>query len=429
MSVVRAGLLAIFAFSVFAFGAVEVWSASIVEIAVALLLVVWGAVVFVNPDAKIVWNRLNGPLLAFLALGALQLLFHLTEYPFLTRVALLQLSACFLVFFLCTQAFRERSHMTRLAWFLISLCFVVSLFGITQHFTSDGKIYWIRKLSAGGDLFGPFVNRNHFAGFVELTLPIGLSLMIFRGIRRDVFPLATLLTVVPVGALILCGSRGGIVAFGFQVAVLALLVRSRRSSEGPRMAVAGIVGLVALALIAWLGAGKAIERFSTLNSGDVSLARRGTMIRGAAHMFAAFPLHGSGLGTLVSVYPKFETLYDGRMVDHVHNDYMELLAEMGILGGLCGLAFLWILLRDAKTCFVAEQGHFSRALHAGALVALAGLLLHSFVDFNLHITSNALLFLLMAHLATSKPLPSESAMPRRPRVRVSRERVRESAED
>jgi O-antigen ligase len=132
---------------------------------------------------------------------------------------------------------------------------------------------------------------------------------------------------------------------------------------------------------------------------------------------------------LVSVYPKFETLYDGRMVDHVHNDYLELLAEMGILGGLCGLALLWILLRDAKACFMAEQGHFSRALHAGALVALAGLLLHSFVDFNLHITSNALLFLLMAHLATSKPLPSESAMPRRPRVRVSRERVRESAED
>jgi hypothetical protein len=58
--------------------------------------------------------------------------------------------------------------------------------------------------------------------------------------------------------------------------------------------------------------------------------------------------------------------------------------------------------------FEAEQGHFSRALHAGAITAVAGLLLHSFVDFNLHIPSNALLFLLQAYLATSPPLPSES---------------------
>ncbi len=424
MKLIRFGLIAIFAFAVFAFGAVEVWSISLIEIMAALLLVVWAVVVFRNPEIKIVWNPLNYPLLGLLVLGAAQLLFRATEYPFLTRVALLQLTACYLIFFLSTQVFRERSDMTRLAWFLISLCFLISLFGIAQHFTSNGKLYWVRHITAG-DLFGPFVNRNHFAGFVELTLPIGLSLMIFRGLRRDVFPLATLLTVVPIGAVILSGSRGGIVALAFQVAVLALLVRARRNAEGPRMAVVGVVGLVALALIAWLGAGKAIERFSTLHAGDVTLSRRATMVRGSFHMFAAYPIHGSGLGTLVSVYPKFETFYDGNLVDHVHNDYMELLAEMGILGALCGLAFLFILFRDSKACFTAEQGHFSRALHAGAIVALAGLLLHSFVDFNLHIPSNILLFLLMAHLATSTPLPSESAAPRRQRMRIPRHRTEE----
>jgi hypothetical protein len=86
---------------------------------------------------------------------------------------------------------------------------------------------------------------------------------------------------------------------------------------------------------------------------------------------------------------------------------------MGALGGICGLAFLWILHRDARRNFWAEQGHFSRALHAGAITAVSGLLLHSFVDFNLHIPSNALLFLLMAYLATSPPLPSEASPTRR----------------
>jgi O-antigen ligase len=324
-----------------------------------------------------------------------------------------------LIFFLATQAFRERRDLNSLAWMLMLLCFGVSLFGIVQRFTSEGTIYWFQKLSAGGDPFGPFVNRNHFAGFAELTVPVGLALMIFRGLRRDTFPLAGLLTIVPVGALILSGSRGGIVGFAFELVVLALMARARkRGAEPPRLAALALVGLAALALIGWLGASRAIERFSTLHAGDVSLPRRFLMVRGAAHVFLAHPIAGCGLGTLVAVYPKFETSYDGLLVDHVHNDYMELLAEMGVLGALCGAVFLCILFRDAYKSYVAEQGHFSRAIHAAAITAICGLLLHSLVDFNLHIPSNVLLFLLQAHLATAAPLPSEAGRPsRRARVR------------
>jgi len=116
----------------------------------------------------------------------------------------------------------------------------------------------------------------------------------------------------------------------------------------------------------------------------------------------------------VAIYPRYETLYDGLVVDHVHNDYAEALAETGLLGAICGLSFLWLLFREARTGFEAGQGHFSRALHAGAIVALRGLLLHSFVDFNLHIPGNALLFLLQAYIATSSPLASKTSFDRRP---------------
>jgi O-antigen ligase len=252
---------------------------------------------------------------------------------------------------------------------------------------------------------------------VELTLPAGLALMIFRGLRRDMIPLAGLLTIIPVGAMILSGSRGGIVSFGFELAVLALLARFRKAPQGTQLVALAIVGLAALALVAWLGAGTAIERFSVLHPGDVTLSRRASMDRGAAHIFFDHSIKGAGLGSLVAVYPRYETVYDGNVVDHVHNDYMELLAEMGILGGLCGFGFLWILFHEAYKNFTAEQSHFSRAVHAGAITALCGLLLHSLVDFNLHIPSNAMLFLLQAHLATTTPLPSQEA-PVRHRVRV-----------
>jgi O-antigen ligase len=411
MKALRVGLCLLFAFSVLAHGVVEVWSESALEMGAAVLLIYWATLTYLDPAAKIQWNPLNWPLLGIIGIGLMQLLFHATAYPFLTRTELLRFAAYFIVFFLVAQAFRDRPALTNLAWFLILLCFAVSLLGITQHFTSQGEIYWFRTVGPNGDPFGPFVNRNHFAGFVELTLPMGLALMVFRGIRRDVFPLATVLTIVPVSAMILSGSRAGIICLAFEVGVLALFVRIRRSKEAPRMAVVAIVALAALALIAWVGADKAIERFSALHSNEVAQGRRLSMVRGAFHVFLEHPIRGCGLGTIVAAYPRYETVYDGKVVDHVHNDYIEELAETGLLGGLCGLAFFWLLFRDARKCFEAEQGHFSRGLHVGAIVALCGILLHTFVDFNLHIPSNALLFLLAAYLATSAPLPSDASKP------------------
>jgi O-antigen ligase len=380
----------------------------LIEISAAILLAAWAILFFTDSELKIQGNPLNATLLGFLAIGIGQLAFHATAYPFLTHTELLKLAAYFIVYFLMAQSFRSRTDLEALAWMLIIFCFAVSLFGIAQHFTSGGKIYWFRELAAGGDLFGPYVNRNDFAGFVELTLPMGLSLMVFRGVRRELLPLVTVLSVVPISAMLLAGSRGGIICLVFEVAILALLARGRRGAESPRVAPIAMVVIAALALMAWVGLGTAIDRFSTLPSKDVSISRRFSMSRGALHMFMEHPIGGTGLGTLVAAYPPYETHYDGLVVDHVHNDYIEALAETGLLGGICGLSFLWLLFQEARKNFEADQSHFSRALHAGGIVAVSGLLLHSFVDFNLHIPGNALLFVLQSYVVTSMPFTSRT---------------------
>jgi O-antigen ligase len=407
MSVLRAGVCLLITFAVLAFGAVQVWSQSILEIGAAALLVVWAALAIRNPASKIQWNSLNWPLLGLIAIGLVQLAFGGTAYAFLTRSELLRLSAYFVIFFLLAQLFYDRSALSGLGWYLIVLCFAVSLLGIIQHFTSEKEIYWMSSLNIRGDSFGPFVNRNHFAGFVELTLPVGLALIIFRGVRRDLLPLLIVLTIVPISALVLAGSRGGIISFAFELCLLIVLARFQGHRGGSSLAVLGVAALAAVALVGWLGAGKAIQRFST-QSTDVALSRRISMFRGTAHVFWDHPIKGSGLGTLVSVYPRYETVYDGLVVDHAHNDYIEALAETGVLGGLCGLAFLILLYRNAIKSLSSSQGQFSRALRAGAIVAVAGLLLHSFFDFNLHIPSNALLFLVQAFVATSAPIRSDA---------------------
>ncbi len=406
MTALRVGLCALIAFAVLAFGAADVWAASALEIGSAILFLYWALIEFRNPQATIRWVPLAWPVAGFVVIGILQLVLHGTANPFLTSVQLLRAISAVLVFFLAAQAFRTRTELSQLAWFLILLSFFVSLFGIVQHFTPNGKIYWIQSLAVPGEFFGPYVNRNHFAGFVELTMPVGLALIAFRGVRRDLVPLATLLAIVPIGAVVLCGSRAGVISVVFQIALLLFLARIHRVSQRGQVVAVAAATIAALALISWLGTGTTLERFSAMRSGDVSLARRVSMARGGLHIFFDHPIKGCGLGALVDVYPRYETVYDARLVDHVHNDYVEALAETGILGGLCGAAFLWLLYRDARRNFAAEQGHLSRALHAGAIVAVSGLLLHSFVDFNLHIPANATLFLVQAYVATSPPLPS-----------------------
>ncbi|MGA8230734.1 MAG: O-antigen ligase family protein [Candidatus Acidiferrales bacterium] len=419
MSLLRTGICAAIIFSVMAYGTVEVWSTSVLEISAALLVVLWALLVVSGTVKTVHWNPLNGPLLAFLGVGLIQLIFRTTMSPFFTRAELLKLFACFLIFFVMTQAFRERKDFEYFAGFLMALCFGVSLLGIAEFFTANGKLYWTRSTPSDVAFFGPYVNPNHFAGFVELLIPISMALLAMRGVRRDLIPLAGLFTVLPIGALIMSGSRGGILSFLFEIGLLLFVAWSLRARKS-RLGTFGFFVLAGLALVAWLGSGKAAEKFSHLRAGEVTLARRWSMVKGATDVFLAHPIVGSGLNTLVLAFPQYENMYDARVVDHAHNDYVEILADTGILGGLCALAFLILLFRHAVARIESEQGHFSRALHVGALIACSGILMHGFVDFNLHITANYLLFLTNAGLATSPVF--ESAASRRGPRRVGTER-------
>ena len=145
---------------------------------------------------------------------------------------------------------------------------------------------------------------------------------------------------------------------------------------------------------------------------ETSEGRRVEMLHDTLHDLPDHRVLGTGLGTLQEVFPLYETVYDGLVVNHSHNDYAEALAETGVIGGLCGLAFLVFLFWSAWKILSAEGESRSFAYHAGALVACLGLLVHAGVDFNFHIPSNALIFLLQAALATSAfpalPLPRRS---------------------
>ena len=144
---------------------------------------------------------------------------------------------------------------------------------------------------------------------------------------------------------------------------------------------------------------------------DVTGSKRAAMREDTWRIFLDHPLLGTGLGTLEIVFPPYDSLYDGKVVNHDHNDYIEALAETGVVGGLCCAWFLgFIVLHSLKG--LAEPGNsFGSVLNLSGLIACSGILVHSLVDFNLHIPANALLFFVSAHLAVVRLEPSFQSAP------------------
>jgi O-antigen ligase len=411
MTAIRLGTCVLIAVTVLSFGGVESSGNAALEIGAALLFVLWAVLLTLRGRAEIFWNWLFIPVFGLGTIALVQYAFGASVYSYLTKIELLRWSAYALLFFLAVQSFQTKEHVKQFLWFLLSLGFVVSLFGLVQYFTFNGKLYWCVSLPPGVSPFGPFVNPNHFAGFVELTAPLGLAMLFFPSRRREQAPLLLLFTILPIGAVFLSASRAGIIVVVLEFALLAFFFQVHRM-RGKQLVRATAIGLLAGGMILWLGVTKALERFELLVHQGVNRELRVAMDKDTWRIFQDHPLMGTGLGTLIVVYPRYESFYNGTTVDHAHNDFLELLADTGLVGGVCGALFIGLLFRRGLANFQVAAGGSARALVAGPLVGCAGMLLHSFVDFNLHIPSNALTFLLLASLATRAlrfapgPLPS-----------------------
>jgi O-antigen ligase len=417
MKGIRVGLCALVAFAVLAQGTTEAWSEGVLEIGAGLLLVWWCVVILRAEPSEIRGSVLLWPMAGLWIVAMVQSVPGMSAYEFATRIEWLKGSALLVLVFVAVQVFRTSEEWREFVWFLLVLGFVASLLGIVQHFTFNGKMYWFREMKYGGIPFGPYVNRNHFAGFVELVVPPGLAVLVLRGERRDLLPLVGIFTLVPIGALFLAASRGGIIAFFCELILLPVLVTMRRKEWKTLAAGAGVLFL-ASAMVAWIGIGASLERFEQYRSLEVTKARRVEMTRDSWKIFLDHPLLGTGFGTLQQVFPKYETLYDGFVVNHAHDDYVELLSDAGIVGGLLGAWFLALLFWQGAKSLRASRATSDLAIHIGALTACTGLLVHSFSDFNFHIPANALIFLLLATLATTptaplRPLPVPSSRERR----------------
>jgi len=419
MKLFRIGICALLAFGVLAFGGVEEWAQAVLEVGASILLVVWAIRLYRRRSEQLIIPPEFLPLVAFALVVIAQWVFQLTSSRYYTRMELQLLALYMIVIFLISQAYSRTSHWRGFLWFLMSLGFFVSIFGILQYVTSAPKLYWLRTLRYGGVPFGPYVNRNHFAGFAEMVIPVALVPLVLGKVRRERVFLVGLFALVPIVALFLSASRGGIISLGVQLAVLCVLLLVHKV-RGRNIMIGGIVLLCAIMMVSWIGVQQILSRF-TPQSVEVSAQKRTAMREDTWRLFLDHPGIGTGLGTFEMVFPPYDSLYDGKIVNHAHNDYLEALAETGVVGGLACALFLGLVLINSMKGLAQPESSFGATLNITGLIGCVGILVHSLVDFNLHIPANALLFFVSAHMATARLQP---AIPGVPNHRPERRRIR-----
>jgi O-antigen ligase len=414
-NIVLFGTFGLLMFGPLAFGAVEPWSIFCLETGSVLLTLTWLAKQWIDDELNIRWNPLFLPMIAFAVLVLIQIVLRYSAYPHDTRSGALLYCAYAMLCFLSGQSMVRSSQARKVAVILTLYGFVIAAFALLQGIAPNGKIYWARQPRLGGWIYGPYVNHNHYAGLMELLVPIPLVLALTRLAEDKERIAAAVAAAVMVGTIFLSGSRGGMLAITVELAILAvILFRQRR---GIRIAIGlGAFTIVLVGMLTWLGGKELTNRVSSISTEsrtEISGGMRLSIDRDTIHMFRQKPLLGWGLQTFPVVYPQFRSFYTNFFVNEAHNDYLQLLAEMGVLGFGTLVWFVIVLCRNAIPKITNWTSEVSGAVTLACILGCTGIFVHSLVDFNLQIPSNAALFYVFCSIAAA-PALLQRARKRRP---------------
>ena len=399
------GPLALLMFGPLAFGAVEPWSILILETGSALLALLWLARQLMSGEINIHANPLFLPMLAFAGLILTQLLTGLTASGHETISEAVLYCAYGVLVFLVTQTLRRSSQVRNVAAILAAYGIAIALFALLQGVAPNGKIYWLRIPHLGGRIYGPYVNHNHYAGLMEMLVPIPLVISLSRIAADKARIAAGVAAAIMVGTIFLSASRGGMLSVFAELAVMGLiLLRQKRSL---RIAVAASTFVVVLfSLLVWLGGKELTHTVGSISREareEISGGVRLSIAKDGIRMFTRRPVLGWGFGTFPVVYPQFRSFYTNFFVNEAHNDYVQLLAEMGLAGFVIMLWFLLGVFRHARRKVAKWTTDTSGAAAVACTLGIIGILFHSLVDFNLQIPANAALFYVFCSIAAAPP--------------------------
>ncbi len=352
---------------------------------------------------------------------------------------------CVGLYLLATQCLADATQLKKTVRIVTTFAGLYALVAILEALVSNGRILWVLMPwpDYAGKPFGTYVNGNHFAGLMAMLLPLCFMLYLVdkpaalygdwkerlidycSDPRMGKHLMAGSAALLSATGVFLSLSRGGIISMLGAMLILCLLLLWRKQYRRQALILIGFI-VVLFFFVGLFGWEAIFERFARIRNlqGDLSDGRLSYWADCLA-LFKDFPLFGSGFGSFIDSYAGYQTLFQSQsVVDHAHNDYVELLAEAGLTGLILAAWAALQVLRDSWQAFGRRRSRFACSLYLGALVGICALLLHSVTEFNLHIGANALYFAFLAALLVALSATSSQGRKRSELPQLKRQNIR-----
>ncbi len=425
-----------------AYGTVHQPILALFYLSAALLVILWAFDAWFSGFLRFSRSWLQLPFIGAIILGVIQIIpfGSLSEGgvsgiartisldPYTTQFAVIHWLAL-LIYFAAALAFLDSEKRLKKVFYVITIFgFIFAFFAIIQFVLSPTRIYGIYEPHLARP-FGSFVNPNNFAAYMEMTLALPLGLFFAGAVEKDKKLLyLTAITLMGV-ALVMSGSRGGFISLIAEIFFLVLLT-TKAGGQGKLVLRLGAAAALLLCIVIGtilLGAEKsALDRFSETTAKADQTTTRTHIWNTTLGIIGQNPLFGSGLNAFGVAYTAHDTFSGIERAEQAHNDYLQVISDAGIIGGIIGIGFLIVFFRTGLDS-TKTHAKFRRGLAVGAFAGCFAVLVHSVFDFVLHTTAIALLFMILMALvvnsrkrdgaAEEKPEPVRRREPREPEPR------------
>ena len=383
-------------------GAVYLWSFSLtVFILTASFYCYWFSAQK-KPDAAVIKTRLDGVLVFYFIFFILSAVY--SQIPYRTAVEGFKTLSIFCVFLATLYYCRTRQGIYSLATSMMLLGGALSFFGLLQLLGAASKHWWYNPHF----LSSVYVNHNHFAGLIEIILPISIGLVLAEENRSKKILFAFLVFLMGT-AFILSLSRGGFLAMTFGLGIMVFLLAIKKTAQKAFWTLISLA-LIVLSAVALFGFQPLLlQRLETMKhvslTDDLSMAARVSIWKGTLALISKNFWFGTGPGTFDAAFFKFRPNGFMERPGFAHNDYLQLFADCGVFVFLTVAAFFSVLFYRGLKILQKHQSIFSLGLTSGCLAAIAALAAHSIVDFNFHIPANWIFFTSVAGMLISVGTP------------------------
>jgi len=348
-----------------------------------------------------------------------------------------------MMFLLVISLFHTRKRLNLLLGALVVSGCLQAFFGA---FMTLSGIEWLLvgpKTSYIGDATGTFVNRNHLAGYLEMTLACGIGLLLAL---RDARPFSwinllellmgpkarlRLALVVMVIALVMTHSRMGNSAFFISLLLVGILFLLLEKEHRLRniLILTSIILIDVMVVSQYFGLEKLKDRIINTRMSNVvingEVVQQANEVRDNVFIYAISllqerPLLGQGAGSFEAVFPKYPGEDIRRHFDHAHNDYLQFIIEFGLLGSLPLAVFILLALWNALGALWHRESVYRCGVGFGSSMGIIALLIHSSTDFNLQIPANAATLVVLCAIAVLASSHSKSPISKKGVEKIKR---------